>query len=434
MATTGPMMPAADDDDRRRLGWAAWSIVAAFGTYFCMYAFRKPFTAAGYEEAALAGIPLKTWLVTAQVMGYMVSKFIGIKVIAEMPPQRRAMGILVLIGLAEFALLLFGLAPRPWDVVCLFFNGLPLGMVFGLVLGVLEGRRLTEFLTAGLCASFILADGVVKSVGAWLLVQGVSEQWMPFFAGLVFAPALFVFVWMLSRIPAPDPADVASRTQRTAMNRTDRASLYGRFAFGLTLLIGMYLMVTVVRSIRADYAERLWRELGVAVVPGVFTYSEIVVALGVLLANGCVVFVRDNRRAFFGALATCGLGFACLGAALVGLQAGWLTAFWFMVLAGLGAYLPYVAIHTTVFERLLAMTRERGNIGYLMYVADAWGYLGYVAVMLGKNFAPGGQNVMGVFTFVCLGTTILSLGALAVLWQYFANRRSEAALAVESAA
>jgi membrane protein YdbS with pleckstrin-like domain len=72
-------------------------------------------------------------------------------------------------------------------------------MVFGLVLGFLEGRRLTEALSAGLCASFIVADGVVKSVGSQLLVLGVSEFWMPVATGAVFALPLVVFVWMLSK-------------------------------------------------------------------------------------------------------------------------------------------------------------------------------------------------------------------------------------------
>jgi hypothetical protein len=49
-----------------------------------MYGFRKPFTAAGY-----GGAGVKAWLVTAQVMGYMVSKFLGIKVIAEMEAAGR---------------------------------------------------------------------------------------------------------------------------------------------------------------------------------------------------------------------------------------------------------------------------------------------------------------------------------------------------------
>ena len=109
---------------------------------------------------------------TAQVLGYTAAKFIGIRVIAEMPPERRAAGILVLIGMAEAALVLFGIAPPPLHVGCLFLNGLSLGMVFGLVIGFLEGRRNTEVLTAGLCASFILADGATKSVGTWLLNQG----------------------------------------------------------------------------------------------------------------------------------------------------------------------------------------------------------------------------------------------------------------------
>ena len=39
-------------------GWSlsAWCVVAAFGAYFCMYAFRKPFTAGAYAELGLGNI------------------------------------------------------------------------------------------------------------------------------------------------------------------------------------------------------------------------------------------------------------------------------------------------------------------------------------------------------------------------------------------
>ncbi|MEZ6111840.1 MAG: DUF5690 family protein [Pirellulaceae bacterium] len=57
---------------------------AAFGTYFCMYAFRKPFTAGTFEGQEIWGLGLKTTLVISQLLGYMLSKFIGIKVISEM--------------------------------------------------------------------------------------------------------------------------------------------------------------------------------------------------------------------------------------------------------------------------------------------------------------------------------------------------------------
>ena len=78
--------------------WAVWAMIAAFGTYFCMYGFRKPFTAASFTGTDVWGIDLKTLIVSTQVLGYMLSKFVGIKVISEMPPRRRAVAICILIA------------------------------------------------------------------------------------------------------------------------------------------------------------------------------------------------------------------------------------------------------------------------------------------------------------------------------------------------
>jgi len=418
---------------RSEMFWAVWAVVAAFGTYFCMYAFRKPFTAASFADVSVLGESLKPLLIVAQVFGYMVSKFIGIRVIAEMPPQRRARGILLLIAVAQFALVLFGLVPPPWNAACLFLNGLALGMVFGLVLGFLEGRQLTEALTAGLCASFILADGVTKSVGAWLLARGVSEFWMPAAAGMLFLAPLALGTWMLSRVPPPNSDDIAARTARAQLTRADRWSLLSRYALGLTVLVTMYLLVTILRSVRADFAPEIWRGLGERAQPGTFTWSEIWVAVGVLVANGCAVLIRENRQAFFAAMATCGLGFVLIAAALVGRHVSGLSGFAFMVLIGLGLYLPYVAFHTTIFERLLAMTRERGNIGFLMYVADSVGYLGYVAVMLlrlVRGGSIGDVDFVRLFELACWLTCGLSLICIALSWRYFAVRCPAPTLAV----
>ena len=138
---------------------AAWCIVSAFGTYACMYGFRKPFTAALYiDDPSTPG--LKASLIASQVLGYTVSKMVGIRVIAGMPTRRRIQTLLALIAVAETAWILLGVVPSNLAVACLFLNGLPLGMVFGLVLGFLEGRRLSEAFIAGLCCSFIVADGL----------------------------------------------------------------------------------------------------------------------------------------------------------------------------------------------------------------------------------------------------------------------------------
>ncbi|MEI6325234.1 MAG: DUF5690 family protein, partial [Gemmataceae bacterium] len=124
----------------------AWALVAAFGTYFCMYAFRKPFTAAEFPGTVFGDMGWKATLVMAQVAGYTISKFIGIRVVSELSGSKRAMVILGLIGASELALFGFPLIPQPWSCVLLFLNGLCLGMVFGLVLGFLEGRRMSEAL------------------------------------------------------------------------------------------------------------------------------------------------------------------------------------------------------------------------------------------------------------------------------------------------
>src|SRR5262249_6511954 len=128
----------------------------------------------------------------------------------------------------------------------------PLGMVFGLVLGFLEGRRHTEALTAGLCASFIFADGAVKSAGAALLAAGVSEFWMPAVTGLLFVPPIVLSTWMLTRVPGPTALDVAARSERAPMGRADRRAFFWRYAPGLVLLVVVYLLVTILRSVRAD--------------------------------------------------------------------------------------------------------------------------------------------------------------------------------------
>ena len=404
---------------------AFWAVTAAFGCYFCMYGFRKPFTAARFEDSTVWGLGFKSVLLTSQVAGYMISKFIGIKIIAEMRPERRAVSMLWLILVAEGALVLFGLLPRPWNATCLFLNGLPLGMVFGLVQGYLEGRRLTELLTAGLCSSFILADGATKSVGAWLLSLGIAEDWMPAAAGAIFLLPFGIFLTILSRTPTPSARDIAARHRRQSMGHMERVAFVRRYGAGLIPLVLMYLLVTIVRSLRADFAPEIWRELIGSPPPAVFTTSEMFVALGVLVINGAAVFIADNRRAFLVALATCGLGLGLMLATLLGRSSDLIDGFTFMVLLGLGLYLPYVAVHTTLLERMLAMTRERGNVGFLMYFADTVGYLGYVAVMLVRNSFPVTSGALGLLTMVCWLTIGISTVCLLCSWFFFADPRIE---------
>ncbi len=124
-----------------RLLFVLHASLAAFGTYFCMYAFRKPFSVASFEGLTYFGINYKILLVIAQVVGYALSKFVGIKVISELRPNRRLHYLIALIALAEISLLLFALVPAPYNIAFMFLNGLPLGMIWGIVFPMWREER-----------------------------------------------------------------------------------------------------------------------------------------------------------------------------------------------------------------------------------------------------------------------------------------------------
>jgi hypothetical protein len=394
--------------------------IAAFCTYFCMYAFRKPFTAATFEQQEAFGFGLKSTLIISQLAGYMLSKFIGIKVISELSPARRAVSIIGLILFAEAALLGFAVAPVALKIPMMFLNGLPLGMIFGIVLSYLEGRRHTEALSAALCASFIISSGVVKSIGRWLIQdQAISEFWMPAIVGLMFLPPLLISVWLLERTPPPDSSDKQLRRERAQMNGADRRRFWNAYWPGLSALVLVYVALTIVRTIRDDFAVEIWRDMGIDETPSVFARSEMVVAIFVTALNAFAIWIRHNLAAIRATIYMMCTAFALIAAAAVLQSGGHLSAFTFMVACGVGMYIPYVAYHTTLFERLVAASKHSGNLVFLMYVADAMGYLGYAFVLTLPSIVDPAAAVLPMFRNLIYIVATLSIAALVVAWVYF---------------
>src|ERR1044071_8767173 len=121
--------------------FATYAVAMAFTTYFAMYSFRKPFAAAHYADATFWILDLKSALIISQLAGYAFSKMLGVKFNSELPPQRRAWALVLLIAWDEVALVAVAVLPRAGQVAALFLNGLPLGTVWGIVFSFLEGRR-----------------------------------------------------------------------------------------------------------------------------------------------------------------------------------------------------------------------------------------------------------------------------------------------------
>ena len=363
---------------------ALWAVSAAFTAYFCMYSFRKPFAAAPFEGEAF-GLQLKIALVLSQVIGYALSKFIGIRLVSETPPHRRALTLVTLIAIAEIALVGFGFAGPRGKVVAMFFNGLPLGAVWGLVFAFLEGRRTTELLGAGLSSSYIISSGIVKGVGLQLMEFGIPEGWMPAATGALFLPLFLLAVLALSKLPPPSQADIDARTERVVMHGNDRRSFFARFAPGLVALTGLYIFLTAYRDFRDNFSADVFSELGVLDAT-VFAKTETIVAVCVLALLGAIFLIKDNRRALLAIHALMGLGVGLIALATGGFVLGVIDGVTWMILIGVGLYLAYVPYGCVLFDRLIAATGVVATAVFMIYVTDAFGYVGSVGVLLFKSF------------------------------------------------
>lgn len=371
-----------------------WLIIyastAAFLTYFSMYAFRKPFTIGSFENDSSwdGAVDFKIALILAQVLGYALSKFIGIKIISEMKPSRRATTILSLVILAEIALVVFALVPGGWKLIALFFNGLPLGMIWGLVFSFLEGRKVTEILGACLSVSFIVSSGVVKTVGKYLITDlGISEYWMPATTGLIFLLPLFISVYFLAQIPPPTEQDVNQRHKRVPMTAHSRRAFYTQYALGLTAMILSYVLLTAIRDYSDNFAAEIWQKLGYGDEPSIFSISAIYTTMVILFMLSLIMFIKDNLKAFMINHYIVMTGFFVIGASSLCYQWELITGATWMITLTTGIYLAYIPFNCLIFDRMLAVVNNKGNAGFLIYIADSMGYAGSVVILIYKNFA-----------------------------------------------
>jgi hypothetical protein len=398
------------------------AISGAFITYCSMYAFRKPFSAGTYEGLFLGGIDYKIVLILTQVIGYTLSKFLGIKVVSEMPAKKRIGYLLGLIGIAYLSLLGFALTPAPYNAVFLFFNGLPLGMIWGIVFAFLEGRKNTELLGAAMASSFVIASGLVKSVGRFTIEHlNTSEFWMPFLTGTIFIPPLFLGAYWLSLIPPPNEEDVRLRSERVPMEKNQRKAFFSEFKWGIVISVVIYVSLTIFRDIRDNFAVEIWTLLDYQNIPQALTLSEIPIAIGVFILISAMIYIKDNRNAFYLNIAVIALSGALLVATTIAFSAEAISPLIWMIGVGFFMYLAYISFHTMLFERWIALFKFKSNIGYLMYVCDAMGYLGSAGILFYKNFGFQSLNWLNFLLSLSyiVGFVTFTLGIFAIF--YFKN-------------
>jgi hypothetical protein len=360
----------------------------AFLTYACMYGLRKPFTVAEFHDISFWGMDFKVILIISQVIGYSLSKFIGIKVISEMKRNSRAGAIIILTGISECSLILFSLVKPPYNLIFMFFNGLPLGMIWGLVFSYLEGRRNTEILGTVLSISFIISSGIVKSIGKLLMgLFHLTDFQMPWVTGMIFFIPLILLVRLLDSTPDPTSEDINFRTQRVPMDRKQRKRVFNEFATGLIMLILAYMLLTIYRDLRDNFAADIWKSIGYSSNSMIFTWSELPIALLVFAVMSSMMFIKNNRKAFISNNFIVLTGFILIGLSTVALKAGLINPAIWMIMLGLGTYLGYLPFNCLIFDRMIAAFGSAANAGFFIYIADSFGYVGSVGTLLFKNFS-----------------------------------------------
>jgi hypothetical protein len=164
-------------------------------------------------------------------------------------------------------------------------------------------------------------------------------------------------------------------------------------------------MLSIYRDFRDNFMAEIFNDLKLD--KSTFTNVELWVSVAVLLLLALIVFIRNNKLALQVNLFAVLVGFLVMGLATLGNMQGWLVNYWWMFATGFGAYIAYIPFNSILFDRLIAAFKKEGNTGFLIYLADSFGYLGSLLVMFYRNFGQADLSWAVFFAYVSLAFAVL---------------------------
>ena len=415
-----------------------WMGGTALLSYSLVYALRKPFTAAEFEGLTVAGMDYKIVVSIIQLIGYVCAKLFGIKYISELQPQNRLKFIIGSAALSEASLLAFGLLPLPYNIVALFFNGLSLGCMWGVIFSFLEGRRTTDILASIMGVSMALSSGVAKSLGLYALNQlHVSEFWMPALIGGCALPCLALLGYVLQSLPKPSEEDRALKAERMTLDGRQRWALFKNYMPFLSIILVANFLLVALRDIKEDFLVKIFDVAGSGYSSWIFAQLDSIVTLIILIIFGLMVFVRNNMRVLLILLSLVILGMLTMSFISLRYEALQLSPVVWLFIQSLCLYLAYLCFQTIFFDRFIACFRIRGNVGFFIVLIDFIGYLGTVIVLAVKEFLNPDINWLSFYNqlagYVGLGCSVLFVGAWVYLYRRAKRRASEKVMPLETA-
>lgn len=362
-----------------------WAGGAALLSYSLVYALRKPYTAATFDELEVFGMDYKVIVTIAQILGYVISKFIGIKLISELKRENRMKFILLSIITAEASLILFGLLPAPYNIGAMFLNGLSLGCMWGIIFSFIEGRKMTDILASLLGVSMVISSGTAKSAGLFVMnTLNVNEFWMPALIGAVALPILAALGYILNRLPQPTAEDIALKSKRETLNGKQRWELFRNFMPFLTLIFIANVVLVILRDIKEDFLVNIIDVSNYS--SWMFAQVDSVVTVIILIIFGLMVFVKNNLKALSVLLSLIIVCMVIMSIVSFGYEQLQLNAILWLFIQSLCLYMAYLTFQTIFFDRFIACFKIRGNVGFFIAMNDFLGYTGTVIVLAMKEF------------------------------------------------
>lgn len=361
-----------------------WAGGAALLSYSLVYALRKPYTAASFDGLTFWGTDYKVAVTTIQILGYVIAKFFGIKIISELKKENRFRFFVGSAILAEAALIGFGLLSAPYNVVTMFVNGLSLGCMWGVIFSFIEGRKVTDILASLLGVSMVFSSGLAKSLGLFVMNEmQVDPFWMPAVIGGLALPVLAFTGYMLKRLPQPTAEDIALRNERVVLDGKGRVALFRKYAPILSLLFACNFMLLVLRDIKEDFLVNILDMSNQS--SWLFARIDTIVTLVILGIFALFIFCRSNIKALLSLMVLVIAG--CLTMTYVSFQYEAFVSrpITWLFIQSLSLYIAYLTFQTIFFDRFIACFRIKGNVGFFIALIDFIGYLGTVSLLSVKE-------------------------------------------------
>eukprot|EP00756_Hemistasia_phaeocysticola_P004542 Hpha_TRINITY_DN12879_c0_g1::TRINITY_DN12879_c0_g1_i1::g.23957::m.23957 len=421
-----------EDRELRRVVAAAAGV---FVTYCLVYSLRSPWRAATFpRDYELIGVDFKDALQISWTLAYFFGKSISAPILGGLPRKGRLPLLLLCAALCAAAWGGFALFPRnnkKWEdwgrIGMIMLSAVPLAFFWCTLFRYLEGRDTTEVLGAWLAAAMIVGSGFAKTVGSSLQDNGVSEETLPVVAAGGAFPLLVLGVFWMERLPPPSIEERERKGERVRMSGAAQRLFVAEYWMGFIPVTLSSIALTGLRDFRDVFTADIWKELndGENMPPWLFTFTEVLIAVLVLLAVAGVGMVKDNEKGFKMILSYCILGAVLLGVVqflvddwLWKSQAG--QAVWLTV-SGLGIFLGYVPVSAVLYDRLIAALGVRATSVFVMSITDALGYAGSVGLLLYRNYDDSVKDMSKHEFFrdsarIGAGVIVVSLS---VTWFYF---------------